>query len=254
MWATDLRFMNDASEVKIGLDAVLKVLKPQIEALELRVRHQVSRAAFGASFDFPSRIYAISFSSDGDDLSQWRAYCPNGGYAIRFPFYTQNVLVDIAALNGWELGKVEYDAQQHVRLAEEFAAEVLERFAPLRDPHPELVPELRNLRHGIDSLAAMMKDTAFAAEQEWRLMSAVLPQNRPQFRTTRFGLTPYREVDLDGDRGLSRTLGIVVGPSPNQDLARAAALELLLDNPYQAASRSQMLSWSRIPWRVGGAT
>lgn len=87
LWATDLRFVNDASE----LDHALKSMEAAIERARGRFTSPTQANlldrlddAVGHREMFPS-VHSVSFSANGDLLSQWRAYGGDGGgYAIGF--------------------------------------------------------------------------------------------------------------------------------------------------------------------------
>jgi hypothetical protein len=88
IWATDLAYMNDTTEFRVGLDLVTKHIEqlrgdnlgPCAERWNWLLTALKRTREFGP--DTLSSVYACSFSTDGDNLSQWRAYCPNGGFAI----------------------------------------------------------------------------------------------------------------------------------------------------------------------------
>lgn len=90
IWATDALYMNDAEEMRHA-DIVLRqeyqarladgallqedkaMFLSGLEALEERQRQRNA-----------APTYVVSFSSHGDQLSQWRAYCQGGGFSIGF--------------------------------------------------------------------------------------------------------------------------------------------------------------------------
>ena len=90
IWATDLFYMNDTAEFRVGLECAMKYIEQLRKdgsgeyadrwewlLTELRRKRECGP-------DTLSSVYACSFSTHGDDLSQWRAYCPNGGFAVGF--------------------------------------------------------------------------------------------------------------------------------------------------------------------------
>src|SRR6266540_4888350 len=95
IWATDLRFLNDAQEAiyahELFVEAVRSVDNPTLQPGHFL--HDVARS-FGEEFagykelvskdllspNFP--VYVTCFCESGDLLSQWRAYGSDHGYAI----------------------------------------------------------------------------------------------------------------------------------------------------------------------------
>jgi hypothetical protein len=87
IWFTSYDHLNDPGEITYGMDITTALLK-EIDTNDPRIKmfcdmvidlytHDNMHSAFG--------IYLASFSRDGDDLGQWRAYGDNGrGYAIGF--------------------------------------------------------------------------------------------------------------------------------------------------------------------------
>ena len=84
--ATHIRYLNDVSEAEWMRTAVVEKLN-QIRATG-EDETQIERAATLLAMLNERRIpndFVASFSENGDDLSQWRAYCPGGaGFSIGF--------------------------------------------------------------------------------------------------------------------------------------------------------------------------
>jgi Protein of unknown function (DUF2971) len=85
---TDIFALNDPSELRHGLSIALSLLKPKATDQ----RPEVARfATMLEQFDIDGGIeaarhlFVCCFSSDDDDLGQWRAYADNGqGFALGF--------------------------------------------------------------------------------------------------------------------------------------------------------------------------
>ncbi len=85
IWASDIFSLNDASEVYHGVALLKKHLATQQETSEGRLNTSLEafREALGEIGPHTATpTYVCSFSEEPNDLSQWRAYCPDGGYAI----------------------------------------------------------------------------------------------------------------------------------------------------------------------------
>jgi len=88
IWFTDYRHLNDPSELIHGIDMAHDVARMATPGADARVqlflktfRDMFRHSNFEATLEF----YIASFSRDGDDLGQWRAYADNGhGFAIGF--------------------------------------------------------------------------------------------------------------------------------------------------------------------------
>ncbi|MEW6520039.1 MAG: DUF2971 domain-containing protein [Thermodesulfobacteriota bacterium] len=78
-WLSGIDFLNDDSEGKVVFDKIFN-----------SVEDQATQCKLGHLFNLcinQNRMFATSFSENGDQLSQWRGYCPaDGGYSIAFNF------------------------------------------------------------------------------------------------------------------------------------------------------------------------
>jgi hypothetical protein len=91
IWLTDLRFMNDFSELQYSQQVISQCIEnklrtqglndAQIEFLSRISRHY-------SPYDTGSAIYSASFCESGNILSQWRAYRgQGGGYSLGIDFF-----------------------------------------------------------------------------------------------------------------------------------------------------------------------
>jgi hypothetical protein len=94
LWATDLRFLNDAQEALYARDLFMEMIWGADPATQPGHPLHDNAKAFGETFveyrkwvvkdlnspKFP--VYVTCFCESGDLLSQWRAYGTDHGYAI----------------------------------------------------------------------------------------------------------------------------------------------------------------------------
>ena len=119
-WATDIRYLNDATEFKYGLDvakAVYKSLNEENIASGIEESYSVkSFLEHALSGELGSQTYIFSLSENGDLLSQWRAYCPHGGVSIGF---SKRVLEGIAEQQRFKLIQCIYRIEDQKREIEQ---------------------------------------------------------------------------------------------------------------------------------------
>jgi hypothetical protein len=161
-------------------------------------------------------------------LSQWRSYTPHGkGVSIAF---TPLRVADIAKVNKFRLGKCLYDSSSHHALLTALIAELQSRFE-YADP---ATPEIFNIHFDeyvsdILQVLSLIKHKAFAEENEWRLISNLLPEasNKIDFRQGEGAamLVPYTKLELGNDDWLFDN--VTVGPTPHEKLASSALLGFL---------------------------
>jgi hypothetical protein len=111
IWATNIRYLNDAKEFEYAICLLYEVLNKLSERLQVSkiyystldiIRHLVDEVG---NVDF--QVNVSSFSEDGNSLSQWRAYCPSAaGFSVGFDMMR---LKSLGKSQGFKLAKCSYD-------------------------------------------------------------------------------------------------------------------------------------------------
>ena len=237
LWATNLRFMNDAKELahprKLILD-VLAELKAQARfPAQLEIIEEIERAISAEWVGYPD-FYSVSFTANGDLLSQWRGYgSSGGGYAIGFD--TAGLVRPPSPYPQPQrfLNRVIYDEATQLRILRGTADAVLALFATV-DPIGSDLTEARarvfSTLGELVGFAFSFKDPAWAEEQEWRSVY-VVPDGELEgvhFRPSGGVAVPYVSLKMGTDLGGKLPIRqIVQGPSVDTDTA-VRSLELLL--------------------------
>ena len=104
LWATSIYHLNDWKEFDYGRDAFIESAKALLKG---EVAADAAAQLLSYLYDTHPSLFLCSFSAaeDGDDLTQWRAYSPKGGYAIGFPIAT---LLTHAGMLRFDLLRCEY--------------------------------------------------------------------------------------------------------------------------------------------------
>lgn len=232
IWATDAMYLNDSRELIEGaerLNAEAAAAREQATPDPSPVRElwlQVQRTlGSDATVELPERgPYLASFCSEGDLLSQWRAYSSGSGFAIGF---SPSSLKTAAESFRGSLVKVVYDPPQPGDAGLFHAAALT-----VGETGSRLVPTPTAL--------ARFKHQAFREEQEWRVV--VPAKSGPSdsastapvsFRPGPEGITPYVAIPFDS----SAVLHVRVGPGGDQR-RRELALKRLLEANGNSASTS----------------
>jgi hypothetical protein len=247
LFATQVSCLNDSTEVRYGSqlfcdalvavrqkhsgDAVINEFLERITATFVEDPSKPSHA--------PNMYFVTCFTDQGDDLSQWRAYCGDeNGYAIGFRaqglFGNQNSLV----------ARVNYTSDQHKAVAEQVADATVQFFrdglennraASPAEWAAEFVPVWTNW---IGRLAPLVKNEAFQAEHEYRvvhqlqlnemgqvrfrqrktLMSRHLPLVFPHPAAPRFPMLPIH--------------GVRIGPTHHKEITRISVDTLMMQMGY----------------------
>jgi hypothetical protein len=233
--ATDYRFLNDRTEIKCGVDAVRDAAKEVAadQTLDDRHHHLMNELLKGyeqLKFTEVFNPFILSFSDDGgNELGQWRAYAGDGaGYSIGFdpellpmPRHRESPLL--------QLVKCDYDGASIRERARQHLKHAVERYVAATAPvyrkgnhHRLYASFIKAALMGAGLLVGRMKDSAFKAENEYRIVVLPLPETAHEFieyRVGRRGLIPFIPLRME----LRYTLRHVwVGPT--QDPARGKAV------------------------------
>lgn len=247
LWASQIRYLNDAAELLYAAELIVDVVDGRIS----RCHHSNRRVLETVRDTLPRLeyerfLYATSFSEDGDLLSQWRAYGDaGGGYAVGVRM--REVLPDVP---GPVVRKVEYEEKKQRELVQN----VLSAFLEGEDPEPRDRPQRDSLAVALMAdlalAGAFFKHGSFHEEREWRALSIAAEEDGAiSFRASGGIIVPFFPVSFPSgeDAGSSRLpLGLVTcGPTLQPTLSRrAVTLALRLQGKRDCEVRS-----SRVPLR-----
>ncbi|MGD0156851.1 MAG: DUF2971 domain-containing protein [Terracidiphilus sp.] len=240
LWATDYRHLNDRKEYQIGA----KLLQDELRGSPLSEKQ---RNAFERLVSDTQRgCFVLSFSERGDQLSQWRAYCPSGnGYALGFG--QQNALFSSAKQHSFNLVRCEYDHREQQKLCQYLVESFMEGMASRQNSLGQASTVESRVRTFFQryqwnlALALVMsalKHSGFEEEREWRLVSQY-PEDAlygVSFRPGRFGVTPYFELPMATGDTPRQIDEIIIGPTSNRAASRPA-LSLLLSKSDTTVGR-----------------
>ena len=240
--ATNLRFMNDAKELtharKLMRDVLAEAKAQARLPAQLELIDEIERITSGQWVGYPD-FYAMSFTANGDLLSQWRGYgSSGGGYAIGFE--AAGLVPPPSPYPQPErfLNRVIYDEATQLQILHGTATKMLALFATV-DPTGSDLAEAR--AHVFSALGEVVgfafsfKDPAWAEEQEWRTVY-VVPDGElegVQFRPDGGVAVPYVSLEMGTDPdGKLPIREIVQGPTVDTDTAVRSLELLLVSNGY----------------------
>jgi len=232
LFASDVWFLNDASEVRYAQTRMAERVRQYLGADQpwLQELLDVSETKPG----WLDNVFVASFCEEPDLLSQWRGYA-EGGFAIGFAADGLASLGD--GPGAPRLVQVDYGVESGRRrlrgLFEQLAAggpysgEERERLV-----RTVLLPEM-----------ARVKEPSFAEEKEWRLLVVEGRAERILFRVGATGVVPYVEIALP-EPSLVRE--IVIGPAVDQQLHRRGIEQLLPRRGYNGVEIRESTSSLRL--------
>ena len=255
-WLTDIFALNDPSELEHGLSHFIKALDDKIDnghpegkriAEWFKVFMRRKGAQVAASF------FVCSFSSDGDELGQWRAYADNGrGFAIGFD---TKILEDAFAKDKISSQEnttfpVTYDdnylAEKQRQLVERLFH--LNPFPIEKDLGKKIFFDklLFSLTYLSLYQTLYFKHEAYKNEKEYRLlqMHSAVPPPVVNYRSRHYSLIKYREFDWRSlaAKALKR---IVIGPAADKEKVSQFARDCFQEAGIDAVE----LEESKIPYR-----
>ena len=242
IWASNIHYLNDGSEYAYAFKVARAVLQTY------RRRRSVERALYAAIAkelrdQRRTNIFVTSFSTNGDLLSQWRAYCPpSRGVSIGID---NAQLLKLCKEQGFELTRCVYDYDEQRALVREVLERVVEQYSP---SEKDMEYSGRGFLAAFAAIAPQLKDPAFSEEQEWRLISPKFMTSDPdiKFRQGSSFIVPYVEFRLAYEDDASLSLQeLFVGPTPHPELAAEALWTLLMS----ARVDWKEIKLSKVPFR-----
>lgn len=257
IYATDARFLNDASELNHLRDLLTYEINqrlrnhPPSERMLLQLKEWISHRVGSGGI-----LFIASFSANGNLLSQWRGYCPSGkGVCIAFD---PHELVSASRDQQFTIGKCIYAWDQKTQILSSLLDEIEAlaiRMGEVTDTgkrHPlnSYHDVFESIEDDLLRVACLFKDPAFREEEEWRIVSPVVSnyvEAEIEYREGISMLVPFIRFQLPkGDDEKVHLFQVMVGPTPNPDQSITSLSRFL----SKYASRATLsVSTSEIPYR-----
>jgi hypothetical protein len=252
LWMSDIFYLNDWKEFYHGRNEFKKLADETLASFE-DARMKTAAQVISLVLEQPRSqmrrhpcVCSFSTAKEGNDLSQWRAYCPDGGYSLGFPHKR------LAALA---------DSRQCV--LEECRYTIAECVDDLDDLLKALVVGMDRLdkeafiggaQMAVSWSIARYKDRAFEDEHEWRLINSHGVEEW-RFRCRGNSLIPYAAFSLD-DKDLWEGVSVIVGPSSREtDELRVESVKMFLQSELTEKGLPTTcvnnVKASGIPYRTG---
>jgi hypothetical protein len=257
LWASDIRYMNDSAELKHTADLIRMEITQRITAGHAKpnllnqflewVTHRITNGHM---------LFAASFRSNGNLLSQWRGYSKLGkGVSLGFnPGY----ILKCAREQSFQIGKCIYNSADQRRLIKQVvdSVEVLaqahheKKDSPEKNDPQSYYDVFEKIETDLLRIAAILKHPSFQEEEEWRIVSSALTDyvtSPVLFREGTSMLVPYVEFKLLHAKDKPVALEhIFLGPTPNINISMNSLTMFLAKN---GANPEKGITYCEIPYR-----
>jgi hypothetical protein len=248
IWATDVLYLNDSAEFNYALDFLYSILEEKYSIREMDTAITFFVDSRPEERIYPS-VYVVAFSSEPDQLSQWRGYCPpTGGFSIGFH---KGKLEQYFKSQEAELDHCVYNIFEQRDLLESLAQEIYDSYKgylgggklTLEQEAESSAKDNKTLGQVL-KLAPRIKHPSFSEENEWRLVvkGSLLKKWKVQYRVSRSLLIPYVEVGPIDPDCFSQ---IIVGPCPHINLSYQSVKHFV----RATLGRDKEVTKSEIPYR-----
>ena len=257
IWATNTKYLNDPTETKIALDR-LKAILPSLKSCFKPARgfdyFQKFLTNYNSKGDFCVGDYTIidkmrlirnwpgficSFSEEGDLLSQWRAYCPGGGFAIGLP------VSYLKKATPFTLLKCAYTKTEQKKVLSKIVKHIYKLFSGIEWDSDENYDNyyIAMIPSFLEILSFMFKHEGFQEERESRLCFLNCPGNEENIkvRVTDSMLVPYVSYKLEISKPLQE-LKVIVGPTRYPEKSRQSVIDYLKSKDFMADESNVILS------------
>ena len=257
LWATDIRYMNDSAELRHSADLIRTEVAKRIAAGSSHAG-LLNQFLDWVSYRVTSGhlVFAASFRSHGNLLSQWRGYSRLGkGVSLGF---NPDYILGCAREQSFQIGKCVYNKEEQrkliVRVVDAVEALAREEGGSERSGGRRQATAYHDIFEKIESdllrIAAVLKHPAFEEEEEWRIVSPVMNDyfNAPvMFREGTSMLVPYIAFILrpEEDRAIALE-HVFLGPTPNINISMNSVKMYLAKN---RVNPRQGITYCQIPFR-----
>lgn len=237
LWFTDMLYMNDSEEYHYAA-AVVK------EIIEKNYDKYLMSGLTNQYYLRSKHLFTFSLSAKRDTLSQWRGYCPNGGYSIRF---TENDLADLISRPYLKFKKCIYNKEDIEKLVlEQIVMTTEENYYKMMetDISRESSGKARSgmpyeIAKRAYNFLPFIKHPSFEEEEEWRFVTDTTQDSEHEMmfsqqlkaREGKNSLIPYIAIPIGSQEETKKFCldEIIVSPTPLPELSRNVCQSLFPD-------------------------
>lgn len=265
IWATNVLYLNDASELNYSIILLRKQIHNYKDNIPIDGNWLYKISFFDSLVDNFNQLiidtnilgfFVCSFSEEKDLLSQWRGYCPKGiGFSLGFR------LSDLSVCAQQRKGLIKqccYNEEIQISTLDNLIREISNRYDSeitsyqigSNEQEEKKVEIFSDILMKFLELAPTFKHPKFKEEKEWRIIANRNMQSRTVIQSINYRhgqsmIVPYIEIFLPTDGEHLLIDQIIVGPTHEPKLSKAS-VEMLLKSKKVKFDEVQ---YSTIPYR-----
>ena len=262
LWLSDILSLNDPSELLHGFDLAAQVLdnEAKIWPVEYAQSAEIFKSALKEIFKDIALHYVCSFSKNGNDLSQWRAYADDGyGYALGFETKSIKKAFDTSAgkltYGAGDSFLVTYNDEKLKQIYRNLIGKLLPLTSSIHAKHltekagQECLSRLfSSLVIHVLTASSHFKHPSYLNESEYRFLKIHNPNDSKEIklRPRNYKLIKYIEFDwASGGKNVLKE--IIIGPAADFEKSKRFAEDCLRKSGIDIASVE--ISQSQIPYK-----
>ena len=248
LWLSKVSTLNDTSEIHLAVQQFKARAEKAIERLPRDEAAFVREATSHLEDARRTTICVASFGEQDDQLEHWRSYA-NDGRGIALGFHGRALAAAGSACDV-RLLRCVYDAETHARIIEDLLHMLLTAVREVRPSDEASRRALAEEFRGVFLMTApVIKDTHFAGEREWRLVSMPRGPDDPHVTAVLAGNVASVKFVLpfcaDGRSPATILSSVVIGPTEDPHNVADAVAVLARREGFDVAD----IRFSQIPYR-----
>jgi len=256
IWASEVRYLNDSAEIALAfrlMERAVTVRSSRSTTAAREILKQFSDWIALRSSSGPM-VFVTSFTQNGNLLSQWRGYSP-AAQGVSFGIASAHLSM-VCGASGFSLGRCRYDSAEQSSAISDLVGSVLsfaERMGPSDAAHSSqsFHPSFARCEESILRVAALIKDSRFKEEAEWRIVSRTVSDyvaTKICYRVGPSMLIPFLQVRLVNAMGVIPIDDVIVGPTPHPQAA-TDSIQRCVAQHLQRKHGSWTTQYCSIPYR-----
>lgn len=237
LWATHWAFLNDAKELKKGLEVAKQVIADmkKMDNLKskkhyLRILENFISALTRKDIYSIIDVYVLCFSEKKDNLNMWRGY-GDGYNSIVIDYNTVDFKLNDDVIGVSLIGKINYSEDEQKKMMLMFLMQYYELIEKINEQFPSQKENavkytLGYFLVGIVVLSLYTKEKYWNEEKEWRIIFLNPSDELLDFKETDKGFVPFVKIPIFKEHALKCIKKVRLPKSQNFDL-REHAIKML---------------------------